>query len=257
MVNSKRTVTNRITFIIIYFLAIFILGSVFIYLFSAVYITDNKNIDYNTLIKFIAGTNVEVSDLASYNEASGKIQGYANMLSYLIVFASSLFLMKSEYDRSLDDLNKHKKLYFIIPILGILFTAIAYLVDYLVSLAVPSTENQTTIVSIMKTNGMIPMIITTVFLAPVVEELIYRGVIFGFTKKNVALGYIFSIILFVLPHMISTPISNIGTWLLMCVPYLVSAVLLCLIYHKTNFNIYASICAHMLNNILAVILIFI
>ena len=110
----------------------------------------------------------------------------------------------------------------------------------------------------MKGPGLVPMIISTIFLAPVIEELIFRKVIFHYTKKySIVASYLISIILFTLPHMISSSISNFGVWALQCVPYMVCGGLLCLIYHKSGFNIYSSICAHMLNNALAVVLVFI
>ena len=114
-----------------------------------------------------------------------------------------------------------------------------------------------TIVELLKSDGRIPMIISTVIFAPVVEEMIYRKAIFSISKDySLPLAYTMSIVLFALPHMLSTS-SSVGTWFLQLIPYALCGGLLCMIYHLSGYNVYASIAAHMLNNILAVLFVFI
>jgi membrane protease YdiL (CAAX protease family) len=54
-----------------------------------------------------------------------------------------------------------------------------------------------------------------------------------------------------------TTSTSFGTWVLISIPYLIDGALLAAIYHLSKKNVYASIAAHMLNNLVAVILVFI
>ena len=109
----------------------------------------------------------------------------------------------------------------------------------------------------LKENDRVQVSFTEVA-TPLVEELIYRKAIFKLLdKKHIVLSYVVSTIVFVLPHMLSTPINNFGDWLLLCVPYFISAILLCLVYHLSKKNVYASWFVHMINNLVTFILILI
>ena len=122
-----------------------------------------------------------------------------------------------------------------------------------------NSENQSVIELMLKSENGWMIVIMTVLMAPVIEEFVYRYVIFRYTKRvHVALSYALSTILFTLPHMISTNISSVGVgiWLLQCIPYAASGLLFAVVYHKSNYNIYSSIAAHILNNLVAVIIIY-
>lgn len=252
---------NPIVAIAFYIIIMFILGTAFLYLFAVVIANSNDNITFNNLIKYMANPNddtIGTIDVALYSDASSKVQGYGNFMSYFLAFIFVCFYCRNILKESLITLNKYKIQYILLFVVAILFVGATYGIDLLVSKAVPETNNQSTIVSVMKGSGMIPMIISTVLFAPVVEELIYRGCVFYYAKRwSVISGYIISIIFFTIPHMITTPMTNFGIWALQAVPYIASAFLLCLIHHQFKFNIYASMFAHILNNAFAVILIFI
>lgn len=206
------------------------------------------------LDKFYAYGDIYVRNYALCN-------GWANFIGYFLSFLgitiSLFYFLKNDF---ISFKNNFLKLSLYTLISAIVFYAIVSVVDVLVGLGVPDSQNQNTIEIIMQNGGAVPMIITTVILAPIVEELIYRKVVFEYAKKiSIPLAYIISIVLFSLPHMLSTDISSVGVgvWLLQLVPYVASAGLLALIYHKSNYNIYTTIIIHLLNNFLAVILIFI
>ncbi len=100
------------------------------------------------------------------------------------------------------------------------------------------------------------MFVAVVICAPIVEELVYRKAIFSFLdKKPIAVAYIVSIILFTLPHMLTTSFQQPLQWFLISIPYLISALMLCVIYHVSGKNIYASWFTHMINNLVSFILI--
>lgn len=86
-----------------------------------------------------------------------------------------------------------------------------------------------------------------VFLAPIVEELIFRAGIFGvLRRRSRALAYCVSILLFAVYHMWSYAFVDPMAWLYL-VQYIPVSYLLCRCYEKTN-TIWSSIFLHMIIN---------
>ena len=183
-------------------------------------------------------------------------RGYGNFLGYFISLAAIILWMRNDFITDYNSLMENKKKSFIlIPILAVSFAGIAILIDYLFGLGIPESDNQSTIVSLLISDARIPMILSTVLFAPIVEEMIYRKAIFSVMRQfNLPLAYVTSIVLFSLPHMLSSS-SSVGIWFLQLVPYALCGGLLCFVYHISGYNVYASIAAHMLNNLIAVILV--
>ena len=248
----------RIIFIIIYFLSLFFLGSLFVMMFGAILASSN-GISVSAVINVIIGNKNYTPSLEEENIALAA-QGFGNALTYLIMFISAIIFMRKDFKDDFILFKSNKKFYIIYTIVAvIIFTGLAYLISYLINLAVDVSENQKTIESIMKTSAMVPMIISTAIFAPVVEELIYRKCVFHYTRSfKIYFGYILSIVLFTLPHIFSSIGKfSVGTFFLMMIPYVIDAFMLALIYHKGKFNIYTTILCHMMNNILAIILLFV
>ena len=89
-----------------------------------------------------------------------------------------------------------------------------------------------------------------VYLAPIVEELIFRAGVFGALRhKNRVLGYVVSIALFAVYHIWGYALSDPVAWLY-ALQYLPISFLLCRIYERTN-TIWSSILLHMLVNTVA------
>ena len=89
-----------------------------------------------------------------------------------------------------------------------------------------------------------------VYLAPIVEELIFRAGLFGALRhKNRVLGYVVSIALFAVYHIWGYALSDPIAWLY-ALQYLPISFLLCRIYERTN-TIWSSILLHMLVNTVA------
>lgn len=261
VINNKKTIfsPNKIVAIVIYILMIMVVAGV-ITIILGIMLGISRELDTQVIIQSFA-----VMDLTGFEEPYLRVnaiaQGWGNLLGYLIATAGVVFYMRDDVVTDFKDLiGENKKKYAIsIPIYAICFLVITLVVDSLVSLiGVDQSANQQTIENILNNGGMVPMLFATIFLAPVVEEFIYRKAIFSLAKPygNVTC-YILSIALFTLPHMLSSDMSNIGMWLLQCIPYATAGGLLCYIYHKSNYNVYASIGAHLLNNLIACILVFI
>lgn len=248
----------KLMFIIIYILCIFLFGSLFTLLFGVI-VANARGLGVNGVMYTILKAKDYVSSTAEIS-ASYAAQGYGNAVSYLIMFIFGIFFMRNELKEDFFKFKEEKK--FFIPytaIAAVVFTGLAYLISFLIGLAVKGSSNQTTIENIMKTTALVPMIISTAFFAPVVEELIYRKCVFHFSRNlRIYVRYIISIILFTLPHIISSIGQfSVGAYFLMIIPYVLDAFMLALVYHKGKYNIYTSIACHVLNNILAIILVFI
>lgn len=257
MSDIKVLKPNKLVAVISYLIFMFVIGTVLLYIFSFAFAKNNSALNYNDLIKYMSDSTYKVDNVEEYKRASSLVYGLSNLISYGLSFIFVVFYLRDELKNSFFNLKENRWLFIYIPASSVIFCGLAYLVDFLIGLAAPSSTNQTLIETIMRGPGLVPMIISTVILAPVIEELIYRHVIFHYAKRySIVASYLISIILFTLPHMLTSKIDNFGIWILQCVPYIVSGGLLCLVYHKSKFNIYASITAHMLNNILAVILVF-
>ena len=248
------------------YLAFFIILSSFILLGLFLFYSFTYSLDFKKLMSMASLSLVTEEDLKifygygdNYVNAFALSNAWGNFLAYLFSFItvtiSMIFYLKKDF---LDLKNNYKKLIIYTIIATVLFMGVSFLVEFLVGLAVNDSQNQNLIVIIMQNGGTIPMAICTVLFAPIVEELIYRKVIFEYGKKiHIAFSYAASIVLFALPHMISTNNTNIGIWLLQAIPYITSAGLFAVIYHKSNYNIYVTIFIHMVNNLIAVLLVLI
>jgi len=257
----ERIKDNRkiILTVIIYLLLQFIVSGIIAVFIAALYSSTHKEIDYNSLLEAISKSNIE-SLAENYKKASILINTYTNFLSYLMIFIALILLCKKFFIKDLEALLKKPKFYAIfIPVAAIAFLVISTCIDKFVSIWAKANNNQSIIELMIRSENGWMIVIMVVLFAPIIEEFVYRFAIFRFTKRfHIAISYIASTILFALPHVITTSIEEvgIGIWLLQTIPYLSSGVMFSLIYHKSNENLYASICAHMLNNLFAVILIF-
>ena len=163
-------------------------------------------------------------------KASAVIQGYGNLIAYLLVTVLVvIFLRKylvSDFNKVKENPKKFLSYSFVA---GILFILISLVIDIIVSRFVSSSQNQATIEMIFANGGALPMVISVVLLAPVVEELIFRKAIFELLENSgKRVAYAASILLFTLPHMLSTQ-SSILTWFIQCIPYAACGFMLCYI----------------------------
>ena len=118
---------------------------------------------------------------------------------------------------------------------------------------VPENMNQEAVTSLLNYAPW-QMVICTVIFAPITEECLARGLLFGpFAKKVPVLGYILSCVVFAGIHVV----GSIGTmdWLtiLLCfVQYLPHSIALAWAYHRSG-NILAPMLLHAAINLMSVI----
>ena len=92
-----------------------------------------------------------------------------------------------------------------------------------------------------------PMVAATVFLAPIVEECLFRGALFGALRhKNRALAYAVSALAFCLYHVAAYALAD-PKQLLFILEYIPAGLALALCYERTD-SIWGPIFLHMLNN---------
>ncbi|MGX4592816.1 CPBP family intramembrane glutamic endopeptidase [Leuconostoc sp. JNUCC 76] len=119
---------------------------------------------------------------------------------------------------------------------------------------VTTTENQEAINELTSNLNvpMVAMVIYAMFLAPVVEELVFRGLILNyfFRKSWWWANIILSGVVFALPHMDTIP-TNLADTLSYGI-YASMGMVLAYVYKKTG-NLKNSITVHMLNNVITMI----
>jgi len=95
------------------------------------------------------------------------------------------------------------------------------------------------------------VLVLSVFLAPIVEELIFRGAIFGALREKSRLAaYIVSVFIFSLYHVWGFMFID-WRYIIFIFQYLPISYLLCRIYERTS-SIWASIFLHMLVNAISI-----
>jgi len=101
------------------------------------------------------------------------------------------------------------------------------------------------------------MMALTVFLAPVIEEVLYRGVIFGaLRKRDKLIAYIVSITLFSLAHVWQFAVVSMDlSVLLYALSYIPASFVLAWCYDKTG-SIWTGILFHMGNNLFGMSVLF-
>ena len=109
--------------------------------------------------------------------------------------------------------------------------------------------NNAAVIDMAQTTGG-PIAALAVFLAPIVEELMFRAGIFGgLRRKSRLLAYLVCILLFSVYHVWGYALSDPMAWIY-AVQYLPVGYLLCRIYERTD-SIWGSILLHMFVNFVA------
>lgn len=126
----------------------------------------------------------------------------------------------------------------------------------LFNLETVGNENQNNVINLIGSSSILGFL-SVVVLAPIVEELTFRYCMFGgLYTKNKKVAYIVSASIFMFMHAIASLLGAKGLnlaflqELLYLPPYLISGLLLCYAYDKTD-NLGSSIIAHALNNLVS------
>ena len=255
-INNIKETRSAVLGIISYVVAIFLFASVLLAVLIAFYSNTHKELNYKTLLDCC--TAQKLDDFAEeYINARNLLMSMANFIAYAICTIILFLLFKKVLLDDLVKLTKRPKFYAIfIPAAILIFYALSLIIDYLVLKVSPQSDNQSSIEAMIKSEGKYYIILMVCLLAPLTEELIYRYAIFKLTKKtHLAVSYVISVIAFALPHVLSTDINTVGVgiWFLQMIPYAASGLMFAMMYHLSGYNIYVSLTAHMLNNIVSVI----
>lgn len=187
----------------------------------------------------------------------------ANFLAYYILTFVFVLLLREFYKSEFIVFKKKIFTYFGIAIVGyfcnLFLSSIIQSIYNLFDFTPRDTVNQESIAETLKYPLLsIPMII---FGAPLVEETIFRGVIFNACKNlklknnlNIILGFILSSSLFGLIHVLSAFLSTGDvTELILVFPYVAAGFVLTFLYYKTG-NLFVPMLMHFLQNSIAVAL---
>ncbi len=99
------------------------------------------------------------------------------------------------------------------------------------------------------------LVLGTVFFAPVAEEVLHRGLVFGtLVQKNVIAGYLLSALVFAAIHVVQyVGLYSPGYMLLALMQYLPSGLIFAWAYHRSGC-ILAPMAIHAANNAIAILL---
>ncbi len=248
---------GNIIAVVFYFFTMFLGCGILALIVMGIYCGVNPSIPTDEVMNILKAQKGDYSELAIH--AAAMINSIGNFLTYLILFIVILICMYSFFKEDALKLKQnYKKNLMLIPLFAAIFYGLSILVSLIIGFFVKDVSiNQNDIESMILKGSPTLTFIAVVLLAPIVEEVIYRKAIFNLCeKKPIWISYLVSGICFMLPHMISSIGEfNFGNWLLMCIPYLCSGLMLCGIYHYTGKNVYASWFAHLVNNLVAFILI--
>ncbi len=240
---------------IIAYLAIFYLvASIALMVIAKVY-SNNSGYEYQAIIEAL---NKGTDDLRLL-KASSIINGAVSSITYTVLSITLVVLLFSCIkDDAINIKNNYKKIIPFAIFAAIVFAGFMHGLDELTKVLVKtSSQNQQDIEATFNYKEIAwTMGIMVVLGGPIAEELIFRKSIFNLCKKqHWIVGYLISTIAFALPHMVSTKNVGMADYLILCANYIVSGLGLAFIYKKSNENVFASILAHMANNIVALIVI--
>ena len=217
---------------------------------------------------------VDISSVLSDSPAYYDMLTWSNFLTYVVCLGPVLLLTLKYIIKDFKTAFKDVKgtLLLILMGIGIMYAAsiIATVIVELLTLnldASGSSENQEVIealISSSPTNALL-MVITTVLLAPVLEEIIFRKCLFGVFKNKTLLTIAISAIVFAGIHVVpacigialdilmqgGSTLTDLYIEAIYIISYLGQAIAMSYIYHRSNHNIVPSIIIHIFNNVVA------
>lgn len=196
------------------------------------------------------------------NLTSETINTYFNVLIALSTAIFLLFIFR-DFIKKNWEIFKQELLENIIWVLTIGIGSaylFSYIGEFIVNLLLPANTseatNQTLVVTLVSSN-MLLMTFHAVILAPIVEELFFRVLIFNtLRQKSVFWAHLISAFLFGLLHVYSYILAgDMSEWIKL-IPYMTAGLAFSYAYEKRQ-NIIAPIFLHGIKNLIAVILIYV
>ena len=198
------------------------------------------------IIPFILGkllTNGQIE------EADANVVCYAIGAVYLLIFELS-FLKREFYklcDNPLGIFWQIVVCYCVMLALNMIVTGIIGGIEYITSetVSINNQNNDAIIEMAGQETGKTKVI--AIYLAPIVEELLFRGGIFGTVRKrNRVAAYILSILAFSVYHVWGYAIDDPSYWLYI-IQYIPASYVICRCYERTD-SIWGGIFLHMIIN---------
>lgn len=183
-----------------------------------------------------------------------------NFMIYLIMIPGIIYFMKTDLQIDWMDI-KAKGKEIIIPIIigyGLVWVgnfASSFISSYLsdlLKLDIGEAVNQQAIIGAVQSNLGFLMIISAVFIGPVIEELIFRKALFGLIKKD-TVALIVSTLIFGLIHVVGE--ASIAEAIVNGVSYFVMGFVFGYIYLKNDRNIWVPTIVHIINNGISILFI--
>lgn len=190
-----------------------------------------------------------------------EMSGYLNFCFDLLFIVVAYFILNKEIKEQWQEFkNKNlmdilNRVVWAIPLLY-LANIVGNFMTMIFTGSLSTSENQQIIETLIQELPFL-MIVSTTILAPVLEEFIFRLLLFtGFYKYGRWIAYLVSAGLFGLLHVYQPLLQGQWSEILLIFPYLFMGGVLCYIYEKSD-NIYIPILSHALINTISVILLMI
>ncbi len=212
-----------------------------------------------------------------YLNYSNDTLAFTNTLTYVVAITVIIIILIPVIKKDLIDFKNDSAFYlkwFGIGV-GLLYLSsiVASILIFILTLPFgggSEAENQVIIENLLLSGGWrsIGMGITAVFLAPILEELIFRKCLFGLFKKNTYLTVTISAIIFASIHVVPACLSiilemgpntmiNLFLEFINIISYLAMAFALAFTYHKAKCNMVPTILVHLTNNLISLLMIFV
>lgn len=192
------------------------------------------------------------------NMSSDYMTALLNVLFDFFLMVMAIIIFKYELISQFNKLKRRRMVDIYMEILigiGIIYllNVVGNMITLLTTSTVGSSANQTQITTLLNVAPIL-MIVCIVIFAPVLEEIIFRLMIFTGTYQRFGriAAYIISAGLFGFLHVYSAIFAGNVSEILQIFPYLFMGAGLCFVYEKAD-NIYIPICAHALINVISVI----
>ena len=239
-----------------YFLIFFIVSSIVSAVMALIWCNSNG---YSIDVMNPNSSSYDQNVVAEMENAIGALlELIVYVLAFIPIFILSFKWIKEDFKRL--SLNKKKTKWILIGVAMVYGANIVVSIIFSILGIGDVAGNQAAIESMVSTNvsTIIILIITTVFLAPILEELVFRKSIFNLCRHNTKLGLFLSSLIFGLIHVVTPAISagsyyGFITQAMFLIQYAAMGVAIGLSYVFSNRNIAVSISVHLINNLISMI----
>ena len=170
----------------------------------------------------------------------------------LFVFGATIFIYKDEFKAGLDAIKNNPRAYKYLILKRTFITMAIVAVANLVRALVTQNALSSNQSSLSEVSTLFLMPLAVIF-APIVEESVFRGSI----KKFIANPYVFILVSGIAFGLLHATSENSALVLIVTtIPYAIMGISFALTYEKTN-NIFTNIFMHAINNLIAVMVMFI